>query len=126
MTPPRTRSRVSLATAAAALMALGVAAVSPGCGSNDRSAVEIRLKEDTAKQAVLGFPALATKNTTRVGGKDPVADAAAVATAVYPSRSTTTRPALVTLVNKDDWQSGIAASVLMAAPLRAPVLFGSR
>jgi hypothetical protein len=125
MTPPRTRPRVSLA-AAAALVALVVAAAGSGCGSNDRSAVEIRLKEATAKQTVLGFPALATKNTTRVGGKDPVADAAAVATAVYPSRSSASRPAIVSLVNKDDWQSGIAASVLMAAPLRAPVVFGSR
>ena len=33
----------------------------------------------------LGFPAVATKNTTRVGGADPVADAAGVALAVYPS-----------------------------------------
>ena len=32
----------------------------------------------------LGFPAFATKNTTRVGGADPVADAAAVAQAVFP------------------------------------------
>ena len=33
----------------------------------------------------LGFPAIATKNTTRVGGADPVADAAAVAQAVFPA-----------------------------------------
>jgi len=30
----------------------------------------------------LGFPAVATKNTTRVGGGDPAADAAGVALAV--------------------------------------------
>jgi hypothetical protein len=125
MTPPRTRSRAFLA-AAVAFVAIGLGISAAGCGSNDRSAVEVRLKEDTAKQTVLGFPALATKNTTRVGGKDPVADAAAVATAVYPSRSSATRPAIVSLVNKDDWRSGIAASVLMSSPLRAPVLFGSR
>jgi hypothetical protein len=125
MTPPRTRSSAFLATAAA-LMALASAPAWFGCGSSDRSAVEVRLQKDTAKQTVLGFPALATKNTTRVGGKDPVADAAAVATAVYPSRSDTTRPAIVSLVNKDDWQSAIAASVLMSGPLRAPVLFSSK
>jgi hypothetical protein len=125
MTPPRTRSRAFLA-AAAALVALSLGTVGVGCGSNGRSAVEVRLNSDTAKQTVLGFPALATKNTTRVGGRDPVADAAAVATAVYPSRSSSTRPAIVSLVNKDDWQSGIAASVLMSGPLRAPVLFGAR
>jgi ell wall binding domain 2 (CWB2) len=125
MTPPRTRSTPHPATAAA-IGALLVAVLGSGCGSNDRSAVEVRLKKDTAKQTVLGFPALATKNTTRVGGKDPVTDAAAVATAVYPSRSSSSRPALVSLVNKDDWESGIAASVLMSAPLRAPVLLGAR
>ena len=33
----------------------------------------------------LGFPTFATKNTTRVAGADPTADAAAIALAVYPS-----------------------------------------
>src|SRR5689334_2915528 len=121
MTPRRFRSR-AFRVLSAGLAALSVAGVGAGCGSNDRSAVEVRLKKETAKQSVLGFPALATKNTTRVGGNDPVADAAAVATAVYPSRSSSTRPALVSLVNKDDWQAGIAAAVLMSSPLRAPVL----
>jgi putative cell wall binding repeat protein len=125
MTPPRTRSRAFL-VAAAAFAALLLAASAGGCGSDGKSAVEVRLKKDTAKETVLGFPALATKNTTRVGGRDATADAAAVARAVYPGRSSSTRPRLVSLVNEDDWRSGIAASVLMAAPLRAPVLLGSR
>ena len=46
----------------------------------------MRLKEETAKQTVLGFPALATKNTTRIGGEDPTADAGGAASAVYPGR----------------------------------------
>src|SRR4051794_28630534 len=33
----------------------------------------------------LGFPIVATKNTTRVAGADPVADAAAVSRAVFPA-----------------------------------------
>jgi putative cell wall-binding protein len=70
----------------------------------------------------LGFPVFATKNTTRVGGADPVADAAGVAQAVFPSRSDDTRPRAVVLVDQDDWRAGIAASQLMAPPLRAPVL----
>lgn len=70
----------------------------------------------------LGFPVFATKNTTRVGGADPVADAAAVAQAVHPSRSEDTRPQAVVLVDQDDWRAGIAAAQLAAAPLRAPVL----
>ena len=81
-----------------------------------------RKGEDESAARALGFPAFATKNTTRVGGADPVADAAGVARAVYPGTSDTTRPPAVTLVDEDDWQGGIAASVFMSPPLRAPVL----
>jgi hypothetical protein len=70
----------------------------------------------------LGFPAFATKNTTRVAGGDPVADAAGVALAVFPSTGGVAGPAAVTLVNGDDWASGIAAASLMAAPVGAPIL----
>jgi hypothetical protein len=77
--------------------------------------------EEQAAQG-LGFPGFATKNTTRVGGADPVADAAAVAQAIFPSRSADTRPAAVTLVDKDDWRAAISASQLMSRPLRAPLL----
>jgi hypothetical protein len=71
----------------------------------------------------LGFPVFATKNTTRVAGADPVADAAAVAQAVFPSRTRDTRPRAVVLVDQDDWRAGLAAAQLTARPLRAPVLF---
>src|SRR3954463_15401494 len=70
----------------------------------------------------LGFPVFATKNTTRVGGADPVADAAGGAQAVFPSRSDDTRPRAVVLVDQDDWRAGIAAAQLSAPPVRAPVL----
>ena len=70
----------------------------------------------------IGFPAVATKNTTRVAGGDPVVDAAAVALAVYPSAGPGTHPQAVTLAPTDDWQAAIAASVLMAPPIRAPIL----
>jgi hypothetical protein len=77
-----------------------------------------------APQAIqrLGFPALATKNTTRVPGADPAADAAGVALAVYPSAAPGTHPAAVALAPSDDWQAAIAASVLMASPVHAPIL----
>ncbi|MGN6169155.1 MAG: hypothetical protein ACTHQQ_13445, partial [Solirubrobacteraceae bacterium] len=42
----------------------------------------------------LGFPSVATKNTTRVGGGDPVADAAGVSLAVYPSQAPGTHPSV--------------------------------
>jgi hypothetical protein len=72
--------------------------------------------------AKLGFPATATKNTTRVPGADPVADAALVALAVYPSAGPGTHPSSVTIAPTDDWQAAIASAVLMAAPIRAPIL----
>jgi hypothetical protein len=72
----------------------------------------------------LGYPAPATENTTRIAGADPASNAAAVALATYPSTTPAQRPAAVTLVGSDDWQGAIAASVLMAAPLGAPVLIG--
>ncbi len=73
----------------------------------------------------LGYPAFATGNTTRVGGSDPATNAAGVALAVFPSTTAAQRPAAVTLVDEDDWAAAIAASVLMAAPVRAPLLISS-
>ncbi|MBK5219131.1 MAG: cell wall-binding repeat-containing protein [Thermoleophilia bacterium] len=73
----------------------------------------------------LGFPVFATGNTTRVGGTNPAANAAAVALAVFPSTTPSQRPAAVTLVAEDDWAGAIAAAVLMSAPVGAPVLFSA-
>ena len=70
----------------------------------------------------LGFPAFATKNTTRVAGADPAADAAGVALAVFPSTGGVKRPAAVSLVADDDWPAGLAAASLVAQPIRAPIL----
>src|SRR5918997_2772839 len=71
----------------------------------------------------LGFPVFATVNTTRVGGADPIANAAGVAQAVYPSRGDDTRPSAITLVGATDWRVAVSAAQLMAPPLRAPILF---
>jgi len=71
----------------------------------------------------LGYPAFATNNTVRIGGSDPVANAAAAALAVFPSLTPAQRPAAVSVVGEEDWAGAIAASVLMAEPVRAPVLF---
>jgi ell wall binding domain 2 (CWB2) len=73
----------------------------------------------------LGYPSLATSNTTRIGGSDPTSNAAAVALAVFPSTTPAQRPAAVTLVDEEDWAGALAASVLMAAPVGAPVLFST-
>jgi hypothetical protein len=77
-----------------------------------------------ATQAI-GFPALATKNTTRVDGADPVANAAGVALAEYPSAASGTHPEVAVLAPTDDWQAAIASSVFAAPPFRAPILLSS-
>jgi ell wall binding domain 2 (CWB2) len=75
-----------------------------------------------AEPADVGFPEFATKNTTRVAGADPVADAAGVALAVYPSTGGVAGPDAVTLVDAGDWRAGVAAAALVAAPVDAPIL----
>jgi hypothetical protein len=72
----------------------------------------------------LGYPSFATSNTTRIGGPDPVANAAATALAVFPATDEKQRPVAVTLVGQEDWAGAIAAAVLMAEPVHAPLLFG--
>jgi hypothetical protein len=91
----------------------GAPATPPASGakSSDKKAAE-----------QLGFPITATRNTTRVSGSDAAADAAGVASAVFPASSLETRPPAVVLVDKDDWQAAVAAGALVAAPLRAPIL----
>ncbi len=96
-----------------------------GCGG---ATTLIKVKTESAAQspvsvtAGVGFPVLATKNTTRVSGANSTANAAGVALAVYPSTIPGTHPTAVTIAPSGDWQAAIAASVLMAAPIRAPIL----
>jgi hypothetical protein len=71
----------------------------------------------------LGYPTFATNNTTRIGGAGAAANAAAVALAVFPATAPDQRPPAVTLVGEDDWAGAIAAAVLMAEPVGAPLLF---
>ena len=70
----------------------------------------------------LGFPAFATKNTTRVSGAGPVADAAGVALATAPATGGVDGPPAVSIVAEDDWPASIAAASLVAAPIGAPIL----
>ncbi len=88
-----------------------VATPTTGAKSSDKQAVE-----------QLGFPVTATRNTTRVSGSDAAADAAGVASALFPASALETRPPAVVLVDKNDWQAAVAAAPLVAPPLRAPIL----
>jgi hypothetical protein len=126
---------VRSAPRSAALLAL-IVLLAAGCGGGDGGSdggdsgggdpqAPILGQGGDEQQAAteLGFPAFATRNTTRVGGADPIADAAGVAQAVYPSRDRDTRPHAVSLVDTTDWRVAVSAAQLMAPPLRAPVLF---
>jgi len=73
----------------------------------------------------LGYPSFATNNTTRIGGSDATANAAGAALAVFPSTTDEQRPAAVTVVGEEDWAGAIAAAVLMAPPVQAPILFST-
>src|SRR5919107_194363 len=78
--------------------------------------------DDERASEQLGFPITATRNTTRVSGGDAVADAAGVASALFPSSSEATRPPAIVLAERGDWQAIVAAGVLSGAPIRAPIL----
>ena len=108
------------------MLALGCAAALAGCGGGTellKGPVSSGIKASSPQAGEkLGFPAVATKNTTRVAGSDPIADAAGVALAVYPSNGAGTHPAAVTIAPTDDWQAALASAVLMAPPIRAPIL----
>src|SRR5436309_10904438 len=118
------RARPLLAAALACLPLVLAAGCGKGTAPRNQPVSGVRGTEKQAAQG-LGFPTFATKNTTRVGGADAVADAAAVARAVYPAETASTRPSAVTLVDGGDWRIALASSVLMAAPVRAPLLFSN-
>jgi len=104
---------------------LACCALLAGCsiGDDDETPPQIGVKADDEEAATdLGFPFTATKNTTRVGGGDAIADVAGVANAVWPATSETTRPNAVVLVDNDNWQGGVAASVLASSTIGATLL----
>ncbi len=110
---------------AAALSALTVAA---GCGGQGQPRTTptptTGARGDTPAAATqLGFPVFATSNTVRVGGSDAIANAAGSARAVFTAATPETRPTAVVLAPAGDWRIGLAASVLMGPPLRAPLLY---
>jgi hypothetical protein len=109
--------------------ALALLALLGGCSLGDEEtsrppALGVEAEDEVDEEAAekLGFPSSATRNTIRVGGSDAAADAAGVAGALYPATGASDRPTAVALVDQDDWQSAIAASVLAGPPIGAPLL----
>jgi ell wall binding domain 2 (CWB2) len=116
---------------AAVVLACLIAAFAVGCGGNERKAQGLDSQPVPSKSAKgddegaatnLGLPFIATKNTTRIAGADPIADAAGAARAVFPAATNDTRPSAVALIDARDWRAGIAGAVLASTPVRAAVL----
>jgi ell wall binding domain 2 (CWB2) len=127
--PPRIRTHWVFAAGGGLVIGLIVLLITlnlfGGGGKGETRVVTIAVATDNAQQApvgTLGFPLVATRNTTRISGPDPTADAAAAALATHPPAPEAAPLGAATLVPDDDWQSGIAASVLAGPPLRIPVL----
>jgi hypothetical protein len=94
-----------------------------GSGGSGGAPPEISAESgSTSATAELGIPVTATRNTTRVPGADPVADVAGAVSAVFPATSADNRPKAVAIVDKNNWQGAVSASLLMAQPLGIPIL----
>lgn len=129
----RADRRIGIGVAAAAVIGLTAWALVTGpLTSDDEPEVEtkvvtVEIETDDAGEAPvgpLGFPLVATRNTTRVGGPEPASDAAAIALATHPPSPLADPVEVAVLVEDDSAYSGIAASVLSGPPLRAPLLVG--
>jgi hypothetical protein len=119
--PPRAVTRPRLR--AVVLVLVVSCAVLAGCGKSGHQLSGGEPAGAIPPVSAQGAVGVATKNTTRLGGADPVSDAAAVARAVYPGLTTATRPQAVVLVDAHDWAASLAASALASAPLGAPLLY---
>jgi putative cell wall-binding protein len=116
------------------LACLLVALAATACGRNARTSTTppadkgpgLGVKGSESEAAHdLGFPAFATKNTTRIGGADSIANAAGAARAVFPATTPDNRPSAVALIDARDWRAGIAGAVLASTPVRAAILLSN-
>jgi hypothetical protein len=125
--------RVLIAGGLAAAVIVAVALVAILSGGEDPEGetrvVTVAVASDDPEEApvgTLGFPLVATRNTTRVGGPDAIADAAAIALATHPPAPEAEPIEAAVLIADGNWQAGIAAAALAGPPLRAPILIGNR
>lgn len=116
------RAKRRIAATLAALTAVTAAGCSLGDDSSNRPP-QLGPSSDSDKAAAqLGFPAIATRNTVRVGGDDAAGDAAGVANAAFPATGNANRPTAVVLVDSGDWQGAVTGAVLASKPIGAPLL----
>lgn len=115
-------SRRSARLPIAVVATIGALALTACGGSGDDPVVQAPKGEPKAT-ANLGFPVVATRNTTRTATNDPAIAAAAVARAIYSGGAAETQARAVAIVDQGDWRAALAATSLMAPPLGAPILF---
>ncbi len=112
----------------ASLLVLLLALLAAGCSLGDSPGTAPSFTAEGGDSSSLeglerfSLLSLATANTTRLGGRDAADDAAAAAVASYPGTSDQNRPSAVMLVDRDNWQGAVAASVLSGRPIGAPML----
>jgi hypothetical protein len=123
--------RVLIASGVAVVAIVAAALVVALSGGGEPEAetrvVTVAVESDDPQEApvgTLGFPVVATRNTTRVGGPDAIADAAATALATHPPAPDAEPIEAAVVVADGDWQAGVAAATLAGPPLRAPLLIG--
>lgn len=104
--------------AAYLLLGVGREDDGPSVGGSVVAPVEDRVQEGR----VLGFPASATRNTTRIPAGDPVEASLASLLASYPSVGPGTAPAAVTIASAEDWPAAVAGAALSADPIGAPLM----
>lgn len=106
------------------LVALLAGALLAGCGKTSVVVIHSGNLNPVAPVAPAGAAGQVTKNTTRLGGTTPIADAAAVAGATHPGMVASQRPPAALLISSSNLPLALAASVLAGPPLHAPILYG--
>ena len=106
-------------------IALLVVGLLGGCslGDDEGRPPQIGVEAQDGQGAeTLGFPADATRNTIRVGGSRRGRGRRRRRERPVPGHDRLDRPTAVVLVDSEDWQTAIAASVLAGPPIGAPLL----
>jgi len=123
--PERTRPCRFAVRLPAALGATAIVIALASCGKTapEQQSAGGGVETVVVHTGAAGTSATATRNTTRLGGSDAVADAAAVARTAYPGLTASTRPQAVVIADAHDWPAALASSALASAPLGAPLLY---